>query len=147
MMERRSGTIINVSSTGGFQPDPYMSVYGATNASLTSLSVGLAEEVRPFGVKVVTLGPGGTATNFFNGGGIGRPDLPGGMQTAEQVGEAALRHIHKGGLVIMGLLNKLSVQSQRLGPRGLVARMSDRLFRRNLLNFGTVDCKPPELGP
>lgn len=129
MLERKSGTIINVSSTGSFQPIPYMSAYGATKAFVTSFSMGLAEEVRTYGIIVVTLCPGGTETNFFKASGFARPNLPGGMQTAEQVVDAALRRIDKGGLVIPGLVNKLTVQSQRLAPRGFVASMSARLFR------------------
>ena len=39
MQQRQSGGIINVASIGGFQPLPYMSVYGATKAFVLSLSL------------------------------------------------------------------------------------------------------------
>jgi hypothetical protein len=49
MIARRQGGIINVSSTAGFQPMPYVAVYAATKAFVTSFSMALAEEVRPHG--------------------------------------------------------------------------------------------------
>jgi len=65
MVERGEGSIINVSSTASFQPMAYTATYAATKAFVTSFSMGLAEEVRPHGIRVVTLCPGGTRTNFL----------------------------------------------------------------------------------
>ncbi len=130
MMERRRGGIINISSTAGFQPVPYTSVYASTKAFVTSFSMALAEEVRPYGIKVVTLCPGGTQSNFFVAGDYKQRTLPGGLQPAEEVVELALRKLdRKGGLVVPRLLNKLTIASQRLAPRGVVAKVSARLFR------------------
>jgi uncharacterized protein len=130
MVERRRGAIINVSSTAGFQPVPYTSVYGATKAFVTSFSMSLAEELRPYGIKVVTLCPGGTRTNFFVAGDYRKRTLPGGLQPPEEVVDEALRALdRKGGLVVPRFTNKLSVFSQRLVPRSTVARLAARLFR------------------
>jgi uncharacterized protein len=130
MVARRSGAVINVSSTAGFQPVPYTSVYGATKAFVTSFSTGLAEELRPYGIKVVTLCPGGTRTNFFVAGDYKKRTLPGGLQAPEEVVEAALLALdRKGGLVVPRWTNKLSIISQRLVPRSVVARITARLFR------------------
>ncbi|MBK8302848.1 MAG: SDR family NAD(P)-dependent oxidoreductase [Chloracidobacterium sp.] len=65
MRERKSGKIINVSSAAGFQPIPFMATYAATKAFVSSFSEAIAEENRPFGIQVLTLCPGSTATNFF----------------------------------------------------------------------------------
>ncbi len=130
MMERRRGGVINVSSTAGFQPVPYTSVYGATKAFVTSFSMALAEELRPYGIKVVTLCPGGTKTNFFVAGDYKKRTLPGGLQPPEEVVANALHALdRKGGLVVPRFMNKLSVFSQRLAPRSLVTRVTARLFR------------------
>src|SRR5574337_1252022 len=91
MVERGGGDIINVSSTISFQPVAYTSTYAATKAFVTSFSMGLAEEVRPHGIRVVTLCPGGTRTNFFEAGNYGVRSLPGGMQAPEEVVEEAIR--------------------------------------------------------
>jgi short-subunit dehydrogenase len=79
MLAARHGAIINVSSTAGFEAVPYTSVYGTTKSFITNFSLALGEELQPHGIKVVTLCPGGTRTNFRMASGFGRPPLPGGM--------------------------------------------------------------------
>jgi hypothetical protein len=131
MVERRRGAIINVSSTASFQPMPYSAVYAASKAFVTAFSLGLAEELRPYGVRVVTLCPGGTATNFFVAGQYGTVHFPGGLQGPEEVVRAALQALDRsGGLVIPRLLNKFGVFIQRFVPRALVLRATARMFRR-----------------
>src|SRR5712675_563514 len=63
MLERRKKGIINVSSTAGFQPVPFASVYSATKAFLTTFSLALEQELRGAGVTVVTVCPGRLSKN------------------------------------------------------------------------------------
>jgi short-subunit dehydrogenase len=60
------GTIINVASMAGFVAGPYMAAYYASKAYVLSLSEALHEECLPFGVKVVAVCPGPTATEFLS---------------------------------------------------------------------------------
>ncbi len=130
MVERRAGAIINVSSTASFQALPYTLVYGGTKAFVTSFSMGLAEELRPYGVRVVTLCPGGTATNFFSAGGYRRPEMFPSLQPVEEVVEAALGALERGGgVVVPGLANKLGVALQRFVPRAWPVKIAARMFR------------------
>ncbi len=130
MIARRSGGIINVSSTAGFQPIPYSSVYAATKAYVTSFSMGLAEEVRASGVKVLALCPGGTATNFFDAGRFDKISFPGGLQSPEAVVKAALRALDRGrSLAVTRFINRMMLFVQRLAPRRLVARQAGEMFR------------------
>lgn len=130
MIERGQGAIINVSSTASFQPMAYTSTYAATKAFVTSFSMGLAEEVRPHGIRVVTLCPGGTRTNFFKAGNYGVRNIPGGMQEPDEVVATALKALDQGGgLVVPRLLNKLSVVVQRFIPRQTVAKFAAMAFR------------------
>jgi uncharacterized protein len=130
MVANKSGGIINVSSTASFQPVPYTTVYGATKAFVTSFSMAVAEELRAYGIKVVTLCPGGTKTNFFVAGDYKKRSLPGGLQAPEEVvGEALRAFDRSGGLVIPRFMNKMSIFSQRLVPRSTVARITAKLFR------------------
>lgn len=69
MKQRRNGAIVSVSSVAGFQPLPYMATYAATKAFNLQHSLALREELRPFGVKVLVVCPGPTATEF---GGVAR---------------------------------------------------------------------------
>jgi hypothetical protein len=72
MRERRRGAIINVASTAGFQPIPFMTTYAATKAFVLSFSDALWEENRPYGIRVIALCPGVTETNFFEAAKIER---------------------------------------------------------------------------
>jgi NAD(P)-dependent dehydrogenase (short-subunit alcohol dehydrogenase family) len=56
--ERRSGTIINVTSSATFKPLPLVSVYRASKAAVNALTESLAVEVEPFGVRVHIVLPG-----------------------------------------------------------------------------------------
>ncbi|HEX5413206.1 MAG TPA: SDR family oxidoreductase [Terriglobia bacterium] len=136
MVARGEGGIINVSSTISFQAAAYTTTYAATKAFVTSFSMGLAEEVRPHGIRVVTLCPGSTRTNFFEAGNYGVRDMPGGMQDPKEVVEEALRALdHGGGLVVPRLLNKSMLFVQRFCSRETVAKFTARLFRpRDLRN-------------
>jgi NAD(P)-dependent dehydrogenase (short-subunit alcohol dehydrogenase family) len=64
MRERGSGAIINISSQAGQMSVPGMSAYSAGKFALEGLSISLAEEVRPLGIKVMVPQPGAMRTNF-----------------------------------------------------------------------------------
>jgi short-subunit dehydrogenase len=130
MVANRHGAIINVSSTASFQPVPYTAVYAASKAFVTSFSMSLAEELRPYGISVVTLCPGGTRTNFFEASHYGARKLPGGLQDPKEVVAEALEALDRGGgLVVPRLFNKFFLEIQRFVPRGWVPRFSARIFR------------------
>src|ERR1043165_460303 len=94
MRERKSGAIINVASTAGFQPVPYMATYAATKAFVLSFSEALWEENRAHGVHVMALCPGVTETNFFEAAGMDRPPMRT-IQTPEEEVETALRALNR----------------------------------------------------
>jgi short-subunit dehydrogenase len=130
LMEIPQAGIINVSSTAGFQPVPYASLYAATKSFLTSFSLGLQEELRSSRVSVVTLCPGRILVDG-RGGEAKNGNRKFGFvyQSPEDVVRDALESLaNGGGLVIPGFVNKLSIFAQRLIPRRavptLVARMS-----------------------
>lgn len=58
MVQRGSGYIVNISSTGAFQPSPGAAVYAATKAYVNSFSQALDYECKGTGVKVLTVCPG-----------------------------------------------------------------------------------------
>src|SRR5947207_15888110 len=64
MIRRRSGGILNVSSSAGFLPIPDFAVYAATKAYVTSFSEALRAELRGTGVSVCSLCPGPVRTEF-----------------------------------------------------------------------------------
>lgn len=131
MIGGRRGGVINVSSMTGFQPIPYATAYSATKAFMNSFSMALREELKPFNVAVVTLCPGGTRTNFVNiGARHGRHRFPGGPQPPEEVVDAALRRLDRGGgLVVPRFVNKASIFSQRFFPRSAFAKLLGKMSR------------------
>jgi len=137
MLERRGGGIINTSSTASFQPVPYTSVYAASKAYVTSFSMGLAEEVHQYGVKVLALCPGPTATNFFDAGQFSKINLPGGLQSPEEVVKMGLRAFDRGrSLAVPRFINRLMIFAQRLAPRRLAAQQAGDMFRPKNLDAG-----------
>jgi NAD(P)-dependent dehydrogenase (short-subunit alcohol dehydrogenase family) len=64
MRERRTGVIVNVSSVVGMTGSPFEGLYSATKHAVEALSETLYFEVRPFGVRVVVVQPGGYPTAF-----------------------------------------------------------------------------------
>ncbi|MBP8130334.1 MAG: SDR family oxidoreductase [Candidatus Hydrogenedentes bacterium] len=64
MIERGSGRIINVSSVAGLKPIPEQSAYCASKFGLNGLSLVLAMELRPYGIAVHAICPGGVATRL-----------------------------------------------------------------------------------
>src|SRR5262249_21697920 len=120
MREKRSGRIINVASTAGFQPVPFMATYAATKAFVLSFSEAVWEENRTYGIRVMALCPGVTDTNFFEASRMQRP--PGRVsQTADEVVDTALRGLKRGkSHIISGWPNLFMVESERFMPRSLV---------------------------
>jgi NAD(P)-dependent dehydrogenase (short-subunit alcohol dehydrogenase family) len=65
MLERRSGSIVNVSSTASWQGIPRKSHYGVAKAGLRTLTKVVAREVGPHGIRVNCLVPGGIMTELL----------------------------------------------------------------------------------
>ncbi len=60
------GRILQIASVAGFQPVPYLSVYGATKAFVISYSRALNEELKNRNISITCVCPFWTKTNFFN---------------------------------------------------------------------------------
>src|SRR5207253_7908048 len=55
MTARRRGDILILASTASFQAVPYISTYAATKAFDLLFAEGLAEEMKPYGIRVCAL--------------------------------------------------------------------------------------------
>lgn len=69
LVAQRSGVIVFVSSVAGLRGTGNEAVYSASKFAQAGLAQALDEELRPFGVKVSTLFPGGIKTEFAIGHG------------------------------------------------------------------------------
>ncbi len=127
MLARRSGRIMNVASTAGFQPGPLLAVYYATKAYVISFSEAIANELCHSGVTVTCFCPGATHTGFAKRSGTEKSRLfkhLGGM-SAERVALDGYRALMDGRtLAISGVHNWVVAQSTRFAPRKMVTAVS-----------------------
>lgn len=63
-LKESKGNIINISSVGAVIPLPFQATYSATKAGVEIFSRALANEVKPFKIKVTAILPGDTKTGF-----------------------------------------------------------------------------------
>lgn len=66
----REGRILQLASVSSYQPSPMLAVYAATKAFVLSFSDAIATELRDTDIKVVSLIPGPTDTDFFRKAGM-----------------------------------------------------------------------------
>lgn len=64
MRAQRAGTIVNLSSLVGKLTFPLGGVYSASKYAVEAISDSLRLELRPFGIRVVTIRPGPVASEF-----------------------------------------------------------------------------------
>ena len=130
MIERRRGYIMMLASAASFQPIPYMSTYAATKAFDRFLGEALDGEVRQYGIRVSSLCPGPTESEFGQVAGLN---------------SSAFRHaVPAAPVVRRGLLDLAKGKPtsyppgsgafffflERFLPRTLVTRLLERGLRR-----------------
>src|ERR1019366_10333726 len=95
MIARRGGDILILASTAAFQAVPYITTYAATKSFDLQFAEGLAEEMRPYGIRVCALCPGSTESEFLEVSGQrhhkGRP-----QETAKKVAHVGLAALAAG---------------------------------------------------
>lgn len=64
MRGRQSGHIVNISSMTGLVANPPNGYYSSTKFALEALTEALAQEVKPFGIKVTAIEPGAFRTDW-----------------------------------------------------------------------------------
>lgn len=132
MYARRCGVILNVASVAGFQPGPYMAAYYASKAFVLSYSEALAEEARPYGVRVLTLCPGTVDTGFHFQAGSKRGFWRTLFSTSpEKVAWEAAKAILLGfpDRIVPGPINKAVLFVERLLPRFVVTHLTGKFLK------------------
>lgn len=99
MMKQRSGSIINMCSMAGLVGTPTYTIYAASKHAVHGFSEALRREVKPWGIDVSLIYPGGVVTEFSQHAGIKRktnastPKFM--LLTAEQVGQAVVKLVRR----------------------------------------------------
>ncbi|MBO9727398.1 MAG: SDR family NAD(P)-dependent oxidoreductase [Chitinophaga sp.] len=94
MRKQQSGHIFNISSIAGFTGMfPGFGIYCATKFAVDGLSEALAEEVKPFGIKVTIVSPGYFRTEFLSAGSLVVPAQP--IDAYQNVRDVQNAHQHE----------------------------------------------------
>ncbi|MCP2283271.1 hypothetical protein APR04_002174 [Promicromonospora umidemergens] len=126
------GVLVNVASMAAYLPGPDMAVYSAAKAFVLSFTEALWYESRSNGLRVLSLAPGLTRTEFFD-------DLAGGAyngsyQTPGQVVETGLRSLDRGNRrpsVVSGRGNAIASELGRLFTRRRAVLLSGSFGARS----------------
>jgi short-subunit dehydrogenase len=116
MVARGSGGILNVASTGAFQPLPGQAGYGAGKAFVLSYTESLSGELKGSGVTATVLCPGPVDTGFGERAGFDKQEaedaLPAFMwETAADVAEVGVAALAKGKVVaVPGMPNRIAAR-------------------------------------
>jgi uncharacterized protein len=132
MLQRGQGRILNLASTGAYQPGPFLAVYFATKAFVHSFSVALAEEVRDSGITVTTLCPGPSHTGFKARAGLHASGLFSGrllpMMEVPAVAQAGYDGLMRGKrVVIPGWVNWFGAFLAKCSPSFFSAKVIRKL--------------------
>jgi hypothetical protein len=104
MAARGTGAVLIVSSMAGNQPMPNFGAYAATKAAITSFAEALHCELKPAGVTVTALCPGGVRTEFAAVAGATRAErrTPSVLMIGpEECARAALEGLERGRRIVM----------------------------------------------
>ena len=130
MIQRRRGDILILASTASFQAVPYISTYAATKSFDLLFAEGLAEEMKPRGIRVCALCPGSTESEFHAVAGQEKFSGKSNTETAQKVARTGIAALLKGkSYVISGLGNYLGTHGERLVPRRMVTKIAAGMFK------------------
>jgi short-subunit dehydrogenase len=137
MVKRKKGNIITVSSLSAFIPSPGSSIYAATKSFLNSFMESIHMEVSKYGVKVQSLCPGLTHTEFHTR--LKKEGKRSGLNRAipfmepDDVIEYSLKCLKKGKVVcIPGCFNKTIKKAIPIVPRKSFYALSKKVAEEKL---------------
>lgn len=132
MKSKNYGRILNVGSTGSFQPGPYMAGYCASKAFVLSLSEAVNYELRNTNVRVSALCPGVTDSKFHSVAKTENTSMSKFLShaTPREVAEYGYKLMMKGkSLGIQGFANKVMIQSNRFATRKIATALAGKMLK------------------
>ncbi|MBN1487751.1 MAG: SDR family oxidoreductase [Anaerolineae bacterium] len=132
MLRRGRGTIINVSSLSAYYPLPNSATYSASKAYLKVFTEALQPELEGTGLRIQSLCPGLTRTEFQEQAQVNTQWLPDfAWMSAEGVVEHSIRDLLKGNVVsVPGFGNQILAWVAPLVPRQVLKLASRRRERK-----------------
>lgn len=158
MIERQRGTVVNISSVSGVMTTPFAGAYCASKAALNAASDALRMELKPLGIDVVTVQPGGIRSSFgdraaeqvhlasdspyqaIRSGVLSRAnESQEGATPADVFAHDLVRQLkcaHPPAVIRLGRKSRLLPMLKNLLPGALLDRVLSRRFHLNLLAPG-----------
>ena len=88
-LKKNRGTVLNISSVTAAQSNPHGCAYGATKAGLSGFAKSLFDEVRKYGVRVITIQPDMAKTDLYRNADFCEGEEEASYLLPEEVAEAA----------------------------------------------------------
>lgn len=150
-VKQKGGKIVLVGSVGGELPICFDSFYSSSKAALEMLCRSAYSELKPYGISVTALLPGGTATNFTFKRKVYSDEENGGYSRKVNSAVAALANIEQGGTLpasvaeeiytlligdkppvvkTCGLKNQAYIMLSRLMPQKLALNLNNRMYNQ-----------------
>lgn len=124
MTRRGKGQLVLFGSIVGFQGAAQAANYSATKAYVQTLAEGLAMELKPAGVSVLSVAPGPVASGF-----AARADMTMGQAgTPEGVARGIVRAIGTSGTIRPGFMSKVLGYNLAMTPRFLRVRIMSAIM-------------------
>ena len=128
MRRRRSGTIVGLASVAGYRGLPKSEGYSATKAALINMLESLRIDLRPCGIRVITVCPGFVRTRLTSKNTFPMPF----MLEPDDAARRIARGIDKGKAeVVFPLPMAVGMKALRLIPPGPYAWAVSTFIRRN----------------
>lgn len=129
MIERNLGGILNLGSTGSYQPGPNAAVYFASKAYVLSFTEAMAEELAGTRLHITCLTPGPTATGFGSHSGMSNTFLfVHNLMKPAEVARRGHRGFRRGNVIVApGLINRFLTFLVRIMPRVVVRKVMSKL--------------------
>ncbi len=129
-LKKREGRAVLVGSMGGDFPIPYDGFYSSSKAALAMLAREADMELRPQGVRVSALLPGGTSTDFTYSRKVYNAEESKGYTPSVKKASAALANMEQGGMTPSLVADSIIKLIQKRNPPTVSAAGGKNNFLR-----------------
>jgi len=131
MVHNGGGHIINLASAAAFQPVPTFAAYSATKAYVMNFSDAVAYELKDKNVKITTISPGATQSEFGSVAGFDENNnffdkTPSSKDLAHFIYQSMIKNKTN---TIHGIKNFILAQSNRFAPRKLTTLIAAKMMK------------------
>jgi len=132
MVKNGGGHIINIASTAAFQPVPGLAAYAATKAYVMNFSDAITFELKDKNVKVTTISPGATQSEFGATAGFGEDatffnKMPTSKDLAQFIYQSMIKNKTN---AIHGIKNSFLAFSNRFSPRKMTTKIASLMMKK-----------------